>query len=65
VDLSLIKSIAITERTHLELKWDAFNALNRENLGSPNSTADSSSAGQIFNIVDYRRRMQVGAHLTF
>ena len=39
-DLSLIKGITITERTHLDLKWDAFNAFNRENLGNPNGTAD-------------------------
>ena len=28
--LSLTKSFTITERTHLDLKWDVFNALNRE-----------------------------------
>jgi outer membrane receptor protein involved in Fe transport len=69
VDLSLTKSIAITEKTHLDLKWDAFNALNRVNLANPTcpgaAFVDFSDAGQICSIVDFRRRMQLGAHLTF
>ncbi len=69
VDLSLTKSFTITETTHLDLKWDAFNALNRENLGQPTcpgaAFVDFADAGQICGIVDFRRRMQVGAHLTF
>jgi hypothetical protein len=64
-DLSLAKSFRITEGTHLELKWDVFNALNQTNLQNPNSTIGSSTVGQIFGIVDFKRRMQIGAHLTF
>lgn len=65
VDLSLAKSFVITERAHLELKWDVFNALNRANLGQPNPYVDTATAGQITSIVDFRRRMQIGAHFTF
>jgi outer membrane receptor protein involved in Fe transport len=66
VDLSLAKTVAITERMRLEFKWDVFNALNRENLANPNSNVDVPSlAGTISGIVDFRRRMQIGAHLTF
>jgi hypothetical protein len=69
IDLSLTKSFTITERTHLDLKWDAFNALNRENLGQPTCSGaafvDIGNAGQICSIVDFRRRMQIGAHLVF
>ncbi|MGA3194988.1 MAG: TonB-dependent receptor [Terriglobales bacterium] len=69
VDLSLTKSIAITEKTHVDLKWDAFNALNRVNLNTPTCSGaafvDYVNAGQICSIVDFRRRMQLGAHLTF
>jgi outer membrane receptor protein involved in Fe transport len=69
VDLSLTKSFTFTETTHLDLKWDVFNALNRENLGQPTCAGaafvDISDAGQICSIVDFRRRMQIGAHLTF
>ena len=69
VDLSLTKSFVITERTHLDLKWDVFNALNRVNLSDPTGDGaafvDVANAGVITSIVDFRRRMQIGAHLTF
>lgn len=64
-DLSLAKALTITERVRLELRWDAFNAFNRQNLGFPNKNVDTSTAGQITSIQDFRRRMQIGAHLTF
>jgi outer membrane receptor protein involved in Fe transport len=69
VDLSLSKSIAITEKTRLDFKWDVFNALNRVNLSTPTGDGaafvDVGNAGVITSIVDFRRRMQIGAHLTF
>ena len=65
VDLSLAKAFRITEGTHLELRWDAFNAFNQTNLANPNPYVDTATAGQITGIVDFRRRMQIGAHLTF
>jgi outer membrane receptor protein involved in Fe transport len=69
VDLSLTKSFVITERAHLDLKWDVFNALNRENLAQPTGDGaafvDVGNAGVITGIVDFRRRMQIGAHLIF
>src|SRR5216683_4729026 len=69
VDLSLTKSFAITERAHLDFKWDVFNALNRLNLANPTCAGaafvDISDAGQICSIVDFGRRMQLGVHLNF
>lgn len=65
VDLSLMKSFRIRERTSLELQWEAYNAFNHTNLGNPNATVDSSTAGQIFNINDIMRRMQLSATVRF
>jgi outer membrane receptor protein involved in Fe transport len=69
VDLSLTKAFLITEKTHLDLKWDVFNALNRVNLAQPTGDGaafvDVGNAGQITSIVDFRRRMQLGLHLVF
>jgi outer membrane receptor protein involved in Fe transport len=69
VDLSLTKAFAITEKAHVDLKWDVFNALNRVNLANPTCSGaafvDYVNAGQICSIVDFRRRMQLGAHITF
>jgi hypothetical protein len=64
-DLSLQKTFAFTEKMHLDLKWDVFNAFNRTNLSNPNSSVDSSTAGQITGIVDFKRRMQIGAQFIF
>jgi outer membrane receptor protein involved in Fe transport len=64
-DLSLAKTFNFTEATHLELRWDAFNAFNHTNLSNPNPYVDTATAGQITGIVDFRRRMQIGAHLIF
>jgi hypothetical protein len=61
----LAKTFAISERTKLEFRWDAFNAFNRTNLANPNNNVDTSTAGQITGIQDFMRRMQIGAHLTF
>jgi outer membrane receptor protein involved in Fe transport len=69
VDLSLSKAFVLTERTRLDFKWDVFNALNRVNLAQPTGDGaafiDVGNAGQITSIVDFRRRMQLGVHLTF
>jgi outer membrane receptor protein involved in Fe transport len=69
VDLSLTKAFVITERTHLDLKWDVFNALNQINLAQPTGDGaafvDLGNAGVITGIVDFRRRMQLGLHLVF
>jgi len=64
-DLSLQKTFAFAEKVRLGLKWDVFNAFNHTNLQNPNSSVDTSTAGQITGIVDFKRRMQIGAQLTF
>ncbi len=64
-DLSLAKAFTIKEGTHLELRWDVFNATNHTNLAQPNADVDTATAGQITGNVDFERRMQIGAHLTF
>ncbi len=64
-DLSLQKTFAFAEKVHLDLKWDVFNAFNHTNLQNPNASVDTSTAGQITGIVDFKRRMQIGAQLTF
>ncbi len=64
-DLSLQKTFKFGDKANLALKWDVFNAFNHTNLGNPNSSVDTSTAGQITGIVDFKRRMQIGAQLTF
>jgi hypothetical protein len=37
VDTSLTKEFHITERRFFQLRWEAFNSLNHQNLGYPNT----------------------------
>ena len=64
-DLALAKRFQFTERTQLELDFEAYNAFNRTNLANPNGQVDSSTAGQINGIIDIMRRIQLGATLRF
>ena len=36
LDSSLSKQFHITEKTYFDFRWEAFNALNHQNLGLPN-----------------------------
>lgn len=70
LDLSLAKRFAITERVHMQLRGDAFNALNRVNLNAPMSSnvpaLDLSSAtfGQSTSALS-PRQFQLGARIEF
>jgi hypothetical protein len=70
VDMSLAKRFAITERVHMQLRADAFNALNRVNLNAPMSgnvpALDLSSAtfGQSTSALS-PRQFQFGARIEF
>lgn len=47
VDLSVFKKISVTERTHLQFRAEAFNALNRSNFMLPENDLASPEFGQI------------------
>jgi hypothetical protein len=66
-DASLSKSFNITERVHAEFRADAFNVFNHVNLGQPNATVDSPTAGKIFAVASlgFMRRWQLGLRLSF
>jgi hypothetical protein len=70
VDLSALKSTAITERINLQFRMEIFNVLNRSNFGTPNpivfaGTAPSSSAGLITTAATLPRQIQFGLKLIF
>ncbi|HET8550477.1 MAG TPA: TonB-dependent receptor, partial [Bryobacteraceae bacterium] len=47
LDLGLVKMFPIRESLRLQFRGEAFNALNRVNLGNPNTNASSEQFGQI------------------
>ena len=69
-DVSLFKNFSLSERTHLQFRAEAFNALNRSNFGTPNATvfsgtAISPTAGLITNTATTSRQIQFGLKLIF
>ncbi len=65
VDLSAMKVFPITESNSIELRGDAFNALNIASYGAPNSVIYSPGFGQITNTNSSQRIMQVSMHYRF
>ena len=54
VNLSLVKRLAVTERSSLDLRFEAFNTFNNVNFGNPAATFGSSNFGQITSAGDAR-----------
>ncbi|HLK66626.1 MAG TPA: TonB-dependent receptor [Bryobacteraceae bacterium] len=66
-DLSLSKNFHITERIGAQFRAELFNAFNHVNLGQPNASVDSPTAGQIFSIagLTQMRKWQFGLRANF
>ena len=70
VDVSLFKSLVVTERTSLQFRTEIFNVLNHTNFASPNpivfaNGVASSSAGLITSTVTTSRQVQFGVKVIF
>jgi outer membrane receptor protein involved in Fe transport len=63
-NLSLLKKVQITEHRYLQLRGEAYNFLNHNNLNNPNTTMSSSDFGRILNRGG-SRVVQVGARLVW
>jgi len=71
VDVSMFKTTRVTEATTLQFRAEAFNVLNRANLGIPAlvmltpSGAPASSAGAITTTATTSRQIQLGLKLSW
>jgi hypothetical protein len=65
LDFSLSKTVPIKERISVQLRFEAFNVLNFQILGTPATTIGQSNAGLITNISSTPRQLQLGAKVTF
>ncbi|HYR90512.1 MAG TPA: TonB-dependent receptor [Terriglobia bacterium] len=63
-DISLAKSFQLRESVRLQLRADAFNALNHVNYGAPTTSIASPDFGRITSAPGWRTG-QVGARLSF
>jgi len=64
VDLSLAKTFAFTERVKTTLRFEAFNSLNRPNLGNPSTSYTSGTFMRITSAYD-PRVLQFGVRTVF
>jgi hypothetical protein len=65
MDLALVRSFALPERTRFEARAEFFNALNHTNLGTPNRFVNTSSFGSITEVAIPGREIQLSARLSF
>jgi hypothetical protein len=65
LDFSLERSFNLTERAKLQFRAEAFNALNKANLGTPNRFVNTPQFGTITMAMTPGRELQVSARLSF
>ena len=64
-DMTLAKTFRIKERTRLDLRWEAFNVLNRVIWGNPATNISAANFGKIAGQGNSPRIMQVGVKISF
>jgi hypothetical protein len=65
LDLALVRSFAVRESVHFELRAEAFNALNHSNLGTPNRFVNTPQFGTIREASTPGRELQLSARFSF
>jgi hypothetical protein len=65
LDFSLIKNIPIKESKAVQLRFEGFNVLNFQILGTPGTTLLQSNTGVVQSIASTPRQLQIGAKFTF
>ena len=63
LDLSMFKVVSLAGRVRLQARLEAFNALNRVQFGSPNTSVISSSFGVVTAQANTPRQLQLGLKL--
>ena len=65
LDLALERTFALTEKLRFQFRGEAFNALNKVNLGTPNRFVNTPQFGTITMAMTPGREIQLGARLSF
>jgi hypothetical protein len=65
MDVALARSFRITEKANFQFRAEAFNALNKTNLGTPNRFINTPQFGTITMAMTPGREIQLGARLSF
>jgi hypothetical protein len=64
-DASVLKRFELARGTYLQLRFEAFNVLNRVTYGAPNTTVANTSFGFITTQSNRPRQIQLGARFVF
>jgi hypothetical protein len=65
VDLAIERAFRLTEKVNFQFRAEAFNALNKTNLGTPNRFVNTPQFGTITMAMTPGREMQMSARLSF
>ena len=65
LDLALQREFAMTETVKLQIRAEAFNALNHTNLGTPNRFVNTPQFGTITEAATPGREIQLGLRVSF
>jgi Carboxypeptidase regulatory-like domain len=65
MDFALVRSFRLTEKLNFQLRGEAFNALNKVNLGTPNRFVNTPQFGTITMPMTPGREIQIGARFSF
>ena len=65
LDIALQREFAVTETIKLQVRAEAFNALNHSNLGTPNRFVNTPQFGTITEASTPGREIQIGLRLSF
>ncbi|HEY0432074.1 MAG TPA: hypothetical protein VGC61_09655, partial [Pyrinomonadaceae bacterium] len=65
LDLALQREFAVTETVKVQLRGEAFNALNHTNLGTPNRFVNTPQFGTITEAATPGREIQLGVRVSF
>jgi len=65
MDLALARSFRLTEQANFQFRAEAFNALNKTNLGTPNRYVNEPQFGTITMAMTPGREIQLSARISF
>jgi len=65
MDIALTRSFAVAERLRLQMRAEAYNALNHSNWGTPNRFVNTPQFGSITEATTPGREFQLSARLSF
>jgi hypothetical protein len=65
IDLSVIKNTAITEAVRVQFRGEALNAFNSPHFAGPEANPTSANFGVVTGVLNYARRIQLGARVVF